>query len=83
MSVSVCAGVSADVCACVCISVHVYICGMPNIKFVSFAYMHVTKSPKCESGTTSVSMCVCVCPFVCVYLYCVCDVPNIKLVSLV
>ena len=77
VSVSVCAGVSADVCACVCVSVHVYICGMPNIKFVSLAYMHVTKSAKCESGTTSVSMCVCV------YLYCVCGVPNIKLVSLV
>ena len=71
VSVSVCAGVSADVCACVCVSVHVYICGMPNIKFVSLAYMHVTKSAKCESGTTSVSMCVCVCPFVCVYVLCV------------
>ena len=58
MSVSVCDGVSADVCACVCVSVHVYICGMPNIKFVSLAYMHVTKGAKCESGTTSVSMCV-------------------------
>ena len=83
VSVSVCAGVFADVCACVCVSVHVYICGMPNIKFVSLAYMHVTKSAKCESGTTSVSMCVCVCPFVCVYLYYVSSVPNIKLVSLV
>ena len=56
--VSVCAGVSTDVCACVCVSVHVYICGMPNIKFVSLAYMHVTKSAKCESGTTSVSICL-------------------------
>ena len=56
VSVSVCTGVSADVCACVCASVHVYIFLMPNIKFVSLAYMHVTKSPKCESGTTSVSM---------------------------
>ena len=65
VSVSVCAGVSADVCACVCVSVHEYICGMPNIDFVSLAYMHVTKSAKCESGTTSVSMCVhlsvCIC----------------------
>ena len=60
VSLSVCAGVSADVCACVCVSVHVYICGMPNIKFVSLAYMHVTKSAKCESGTTSVSICLCV-----------------------
>ena len=34
------------------------ICGMPNIKFVSLAYMHVTKSAKCESGTTSVYVCV-------------------------
>ena len=81
VSVSICAGVSVDVCRCVCVSVHVYICGMPNIKFVSLAYMHVTKSAKCESGTTSVSMCVCVCPFVCVYLYCVYGVPNIKLVG--
>ena len=56
---------------------------VPNIKFVSLAYMHVTKSAKSESGTTSVSMCVSVYPFVCVYLYCVCGVPNIKLVSLV
>ena len=69
VSVSICAGVSADVCACVCVSVHVYFCGIPNIKFVSLAYMHVTKSAKCESGTTSVSMCVhlsvCIC-IVCV-----------------
>ena len=69
VSVSVCAGVSVDVCSCVCVSVHVYICGMPNIKFVSLAYMHVTKSAKYESGTTSVSMCVhlsvCIC-IVCV-----------------
>ena len=40
--------------------------------------MDVTKSAKCESDTTSVSMCVCVCPFICVYLYCVCCVPNIN-----
>ena len=46
-------------------------CGMQSIKFVSLAYMHVTKSIKCESDTTSVSMCVFVCPFVCVYLLCV------------
>ena len=65
VSVSVCAGVSADVCACVCVSVHVYICGMPNIKFVSLAYMHVTKSAKCESGTVCVHLCVCIC-IVCV-----------------
>ena len=69
MCLSVCSGVSADVCTCVCVSVHVYICGMPNIKFVSLAYMHVTKSAKCESGTTSLSMCVhlsvCIC-IVCV-----------------
>ena len=71
VSVSVCAGVSADVCACVCVSVHVYICGMPNIKFGSWEYMHVTKSAKCESGTTSESMCVCVCLFVCVSVLCV------------
>ena len=83
MPVSVCAGVSADVCACVCVSVPVYICGMPNTKFVSLQYMHVTKSAKCESGTTSVSMCICVCPLVYVYLYCVCGEPNIKLISLV
>ena len=78
VSVSVGAGVSADMCACVCVSVHVYICGMPNIKFVSLAYIHVRKSAKCESGTTSVSMFVCVCPFVCVYLYYGHGVPNIK-----
>ena len=69
VSVSEYAGVSADVCACACVSVHVYICGMPNIKFVSLAYMHVTKSTKCESGTKSVSVCVhlsvCIC-IVCV-----------------
>ena len=33
---SLCACVSLQMCACVCVSVHVYICGMPNIKFVSF-----------------------------------------------
>ena len=37
VSVSVCVGVSADVCACVYLFVHMYICGMPNIKFVSLA----------------------------------------------
>ena len=79
VSVSVCTGVSADVCACVCVSVHVYIYGMPNIKFVSLAYMHVTKSVKCESGTISVSVCV----HLSVCIYCMCGVPNIKLVSLV
>ena len=64
------------------ISVHVFVylcmCNLwhGNIQFVSLAYMYVTKSAKCESGTTSVSI-------VCVYLYCVGGGPNIKLVSLV
>ena len=69
VSVSVCAGVSADMCVCVCLSMHVYICGMPNIKFESLAYIHVTKGAKCESGTTSVSICVhlsvCICSVWC------------------
>ena len=68
---------------CLCICACVYLWHAKYIKFVSLAYMHVTKSAKCESGTTSVSMCVCVCPFICMYLYCVCGVPNIKLVYLV
>ena len=72
VSVSVCAGVSADVCACVCVSVHVYICCMLNIKFVSLAYMHVTKSAKCESGTTSmIHVCLCVSICLCVSVLCV------------
>ena len=74
VSVSVCAGASADVSACVC--------GMPNIKFVSMAYMHVTKVQNVEV-VLHLCQCVSVCPFVCVYLYCVSGVPNIKLVSLV
>ena len=37
--------------------------------------MYDTKSAKCENDTVSVSICV--------YLYNVCAVPNIKLVSLV
>ena len=37
--------------------------------------MYDTKSAKCENDTVSVSICV--------YLYNVCVVPNIKLVSLV
>ena len=75
----VCLCLHPCVCICICmlvslqmcvhvfavVSVHEYICGMPNIDFVSLAYMHVTKSAKCESGTTSVSMCVhlsvCIC----------------------
>ena len=77
--VSVCAGVSADVGVCVCISVHVYICGMPNIKFCIFGIHACHKSAKCESGTTSVSVCVHLSMYICI----VCGVPNIKLVSLV
>ena len=68
--VCLCACVSADLCACVCVSVGVYICGMPNIKFVSLVYMHVTKSAKCESGTTFVSMCVCV--SICLFVFVLC-----------
>ena len=39
--VSMCAGVSAHVCACVCVSVHthVYVYGVSDIKLVSLAYM--------------------------------------------
>ena len=86
------------VCVCLCIlvtqyiyvhvSVHmqVYVCGVPNIKFVSLACMpNEPKSAKCEKGIcfdavsvlhpiylcVSAAFCVSVCMYVCV-------VPNIK-----
>ena len=83
VSVSVCAGVSADVCACVCVSVYLCMC----------VYLWHAKYKICIFGIHACHkkckmlkwyyICVHVCPFVCVYLYCVCGVPNIKLVSLV
>ena len=57
-------------------------CGMSNIKFVSLAYMHVTKSAKCEVVLQMCPCVSCVCPFVCVYLYCECGVPDIKKISI-
>ena len=62
-----------------CVSVHVYICGMQNVKFVSLAcmYMHACHK-KCKRWKWY-HICVHVCPFVSVYLYCVCGVPNIKI----
>ena len=78
LCVSVSAGVSANVCLCIFVSMHVYICDVPNIKFVSFYVSQKVQNVK------MVSMCASVCPFSCVYrsVFCVCDVPNIKLVSL-
>ena len=69
LPVSMCAGVSAHVCICVCVCVW-----CTKYKICIFG-LYDTKSAKCESDTVSV--------IICVYLYNVCVVPNIKLVSLV
>ena len=70
VSVSVCAGVSADVWECVCVSVHVYKCGMPNIKFVflAYTYMDVTKSANVK---VVLHLCPCVSICLCVSELCV------------
>ena len=63
-------------CLCVyivCVSVHVYVCGVPNIKFVSLACMpNEPKSVKCTNGIymclyvcVHVSLCISIC--VCVW----------------
>ena len=73
MSVSVCAGVCRCGCMCLCICACVYLSHAKNIKLVSLAYMQVTKSAKCESGTISVSICIHVCVHlsVCICIVCV------------
>ena len=85
----------ACVCVCLCIlvtqyiyahvSVHmqVYVCGVPNIKFVSLAYMpNEPKSAKSEKSIwfnvclyASIYLCVSAAFYVCMY---VCVVPNTK-----
>ena len=73
-------------CLCVyivCVSVHVYVCGVPNIKFISLPYMpNEPKSAKCTNGIC-ICVCMCVCMCLCVSVFaCVSGMPNIKLVSL-
>ena len=69
LSVFMCAGVSVHVCFYVCVCLW-----CTKYKICIFG-MYDIKSAKCENDTVSVSMCV--------YLYHVCAMPNIKLVSLV
>ena len=48
-------------------SVHVYVCGMPNIKFVSLECMpNKPKSVKCKNG---ICICIYLSVCVCVYVY--------------
>ena len=87
VSVCMCAYVCLCVCVCICmcwclcrcmcmccVSVHVYSCGMPNIKFISLAYMHVTKVQNvkvvlhlcpCVSVCVHLSVCTCIVCVVC------------------
>ena len=59
------------------------VCGVPNKKLVSFGmYAKLAKSTKCKNGiyiSVCLYMCTCLCVSISVH---VCDVPNIKLVSL-
>ena len=62
-----------------CISVCV--CGVPNMKLVSFACMpNDPKSVKCKNGIC-ICVCMCLCTFIFLSCVCVC-VPFINLVSL-
>ena len=77
--VCVCLCSGDSVCIHVSVHVQVYVCSVPNIKFVSLAYMpNEPKSAKCDKGIcvhvclyTSICLCVsvavsvCVCGFVC------------------
>ena len=53
-------------------SVHMYVCGVPNKKLVSLACMPNEQKVQ-NVKMASISMCVCICACVCVYLFlCVC-----------
>ena len=53
-------------------SVHMYVCGVPNKKLVSLACMPNEQKVQ-NVKMASISVCVCICACVCVYLFlCVC-----------
>ena len=53
-------------------SVHMYVCGVPNKKLVSLACMPNEQKVQ-NIKMASISVCVCICACVCVYLFlCVC-----------
>ena len=68
VSVYLCVNVSVHVsyvCKYICVSVHVYVCGVPNTKFMSLACMaNEPKSAKCKTG---IYICLCVFVFLCVW----------------
>ena len=53
-------------------SVHMYVCGVPNKKLISLVCMPNEQKVQ-NIKMASISVCVCICACVCVYLFlCVC-----------
>ena len=60
LCVSVSAGISAHVCMCF-VSMHLYVCGVPNIKFVSLACMtQIVQNVKMVSVCVHLPVCICI-----------------------